>query len=197
MTGLGWMYDSDLPLLSLTFARDLTARQLLERMGADQATVAERDQETFHDDFGEILYDDDAHVVSAGRYGRWAWVWEHASWLCVDDDDLVSDVSTGTAALVLHANEKPMVEFRYAEDGQLVTAINTVLSLAPKDRTGNDPHRFDPQLFALGADPDRDETGPLGLRGLFYRLAETLGMGIPSDLYGEHTLSARLRSRPY
>jgi hypothetical protein len=197
VTGLSWMYGSDLPLLSLTFARDLTARQLLERMGADHATIAERDQEAFYDDLGDILFDEDANVVSAGRYGQWAWVWEHASWLCVEDDDLVGNASIGTAALVLNANEKPMVEFRYAEDGQLVTWINTVLGLAPKDRAGIDPHRFDSRLLALGAAPGRDETGPLGLRGLFYRLVESLGAGVPSDLHGDETLSARLRSRQH
>ncbi|QMU73425.1 DUF6461 domain-containing protein [Streptacidiphilus sp. P02-A3a] len=195
MTGLGWMYDGDLPLLSLTFARGLTAGQLLERMGADPATIAGRDREAFYADFGDIVFDDDANVVSAGRCGQWAWVWEHAGWLCVEDGDLVRNASIGTAALVLNANEKPMVEFGYAEDGRLVTAFNTILGLAPRDRTGSDPHRFDAELLALGADPDRDETGPLGLRGLFLGLAESLGVGIPGDLHGAETLSARLRPR--
>ncbi|MES9602382.1 hypothetical protein [Actinomadura sp. NPDC000929] len=70
MTGLAWMDGRDLPLLSLTFARDLTPRQLLERMGgADPVTLAVRDQDDFYDDYGDARDDEDAYVVSAGRYG--------------------------------------------------------------------------------------------------------------------------------
>lgn len=72
----------------------------------------------------------------------------------------------GTTAVVLHTNEQPMVEFRYAEDGRLVTGINTLLSLRPEDRTGSEPHRFDAPLRALEADPDSGDYGPLGPRGL-------------------------------
>lgn len=194
MAGLDWMYGRDLPLLSLTFARDLTAWQLLERMGADPATLALREQDDFHEEFGDVLYDNGAYVVSAGQYGPWAWAWEHGSWLCVQDKDLVRRVSVGTTGLVLHANEKPLVDFRYAEDGQLITGIHTLLSLRPEDRTGRDPHRFDTELLALGADPEHREYGPLGIRGIFYRLAEGLGVGVPrADLNTHPVVSARLR----
>ncbi|WP_329491672.1 DUF6461 domain-containing protein [Kitasatospora sp. NBC_01246] len=197
MSGLSWMYGTDLPLLSVTFARDLTARGLLERMGADPDTLAERTQEEFRDEFDDLLYEDDAYVVTAGRYGAWAWVWEHGSWLCVEDEELLGELSTGTAALSLHANEKPLVDFRYAEDGQLVTGLHTLLGIEPRHRTGRDPHRFDAELRALGACPDTGETGPLGMRGLFYRLAEGLGAGVdPADLSGGAVLSAQLRPRP-
>ncbi|MES9602381.1 hypothetical protein [Actinomadura sp. NPDC000929] len=81
---------------------------------------------------------------------------EYASCLCVEDDGLLPRVSTQTAAATLQANEKPMVEFRYAEDGHLVTGINTLLSLRPDDRFGSDPHRFDSRLRDLGADPDHN-----------------------------------------
>ncbi|MFD7412162.1 DUF6461 domain-containing protein [Kitasatospora purpeofusca] len=197
MSGLGWMYGRDLPLVSVTFARDLTPRRLLERMGADPVTLAERSGAEFHEDFGDILFEDDAYVVTAGRYGSWAWAWEHGSWLCVEGDELLDAVSDGTAALALHANEKPMVEFRYAENGRLVTALNTLRGIGPEHRSGHDPHRFDPELRALGALPDTEETGPLGLRGLFYRLAEGLGVGMDqADLHTGKALSARLRPRP-
>ncbi|MFI0446606.1 DUF6461 domain-containing protein [Actinomadura sp. 6N118] len=196
MAGLAWMYGRDLPLLSLTFARDLTAWQLLNRMGVDSATLAMRDQDIFLDEFGDMLYDDGAYVVSAGRYGSWAWAWEHGSWLCIEDDDLVRRVSARTTAVVLHANEKAMAEFLYAEDGQLSVGINTLLSLRPEDRLGSDPHRLDTELRALGADPDRGEYGPLGLRGLFYRLVENFGVGLPrEDLNKNPVLSGRLKPR--
>jgi hypothetical protein len=194
MAGLDWMYGRDLPLLSLTVARDLTVWQLLERMGADPATLALREQEVFLEEFADILYDDDAYVVSAGQYGEWAWAWEHGSWLCVKDEDLVRRVSVGTIGMVVHANEKPLVKFRYAEDGQLITGISSLRSLRPEDRTGRDPHRFDTKLLALGADPEHTEYGPLGMRGIFYRLAEDLGVGLPrEDLTTHPVVSAQLR----
>ncbi|MEU9418332.1 DUF6461 domain-containing protein [Streptomyces sp. NPDC048272] len=144
-----------------------------------------------------MLYEDDAYVVTAGRYGSWVWVWEHGSWLCVEDDDLLGELSAGTAALSLHVNEKPLVDFRYAENGQLVTGLHTLLGIEPQHRTGQDPHRFDSELRALGAQPDTGETGPLGMRGLFYRLTEGLGAGLDqADLHAETVLSARLRPHP-
>ncbi|MHA6763757.1 DUF6461 domain-containing protein [Streptacidiphilus sp. PAMC 29251] len=194
MSGLDWMFGQDLPLLSLTFARDLTPGQLLERMGADPATLAERDRRAYDQEFGDLVYDDDGYVVLAGRYGSWAWAWEEASWRCVEDDRLVCAVSEQTSAVVLHTNEKPMVDFRYAENGRLVTGINTMLSLTPGDRTGSHIHRFDPELRALGADPDQGEAGPLGERELFFRLLEGLGIGLPhADLMTNPAYSARLR----
>jgi hypothetical protein len=194
MPGLDWVYGRDLPLLSLTFARDLTARELLERMGADPETVAVRSQDDFHDEFGDLLYADDAYVVSAGREGEWAW--EHSSWQCAVDERLLLEVSAGTAALVLHADEKPMVEFRYAEDGRVITGIHTLGGLGPEHRVGSDPLRFEAGLDALGADPGHEEYGPLGPRGLFHRLAEGLGVALPQDaLVTRPVLSAQLIPR--
>lgn len=190
--GLGWMYGRDLPLLSITFARQINARELLERMGVDQSTVAVREQDDFHYELGGLLYTSDGYV-SAGHYGSWAWAWEHSSWKCIEDRGLVLRASVGTAALVLHAGGKPAVVFRYAEDGRLITGLDTMTSLAPADRTGSDPHRFDTEMHALGAQPEEHEYGPLGPRGMFYRLAENLGVGVPLDDLNERpVLSGRL-----
>ncbi|NUU22235.1 MAG: hypothetical protein HOV68_12090 [Streptomycetaceae bacterium] len=189
------MYARDLPLLSLTFAHGLTPSELLARMGADPDTVAVRDRRAFDAEFGPMLFDDDAYVVVAGRCGEWAWAEEPGSWRCVDDDDLVRRASEGTRALVLHTNEKPMFEFRYAEDGRLVTGICTLLSMRASDRSGCDPHRFDADMRAAGADPEASEYGPLGHRGLFFRLAENLGVGVPEAGFGSGEVSGRLRGR--
>ena len=199
MSGLGWMYGADLPLLSLTFARDISARELLERMGAEPGDIAIRSQREFADEFGDVLFEDDCSVVSTGRYGEWALAREHSSWRCVESEQLVRDVAAGTAALVVHANEKPMVEIRYAEEGHLVTGINTLFGLGPDGRTGAVPGKFDPALQSLGADlrnPRGTDYGPLGLRGLFFRLAEELGVGIPhADLTENPVLCAELEPR--
>ncbi|WP_155980772.1 DUF6461 domain-containing protein [Nocardia sp. CNY236] len=187
--GLGWMYGRDLPLLNLTFARQINARELLERMGVDRNTVAVRGPDDFHYELGGLLYEDGGYVVSAGHYRSWAWAWEEGSWKCMQDRGLVLRASIGTAALVLYANPK-LVGFHYAEDGRLVTGFGN--SLAPADRTGSDPHRFDTEMQTLGARPEEDEYGPLGSLGLFYRLAENLGVGVPEDLHERPVLSGRL-----
>ncbi|MGA5194115.1 DUF6461 domain-containing protein [Streptomyces exfoliatus] len=195
MTGLGWMFGKDLPLVSLTFARGLTALQLLERMGADAASVAVRDQDEFHDEFGSRLFEMDAYVVSAGRWGDWAWAWEHASCRCVEDTRLISDVSKGTAAVVLHFSEGPAT-FWYAEDGQLLTAFSSEASPGLEDLIGGAPSRFDSELRNHGADPEAREYGPLSPRALFLRLAEGLGVGLAhDDLDTAPLLSAQLTAR--
>lgn len=55
----------------------------------------------------------------------------------------------------------------YAEYRRLFTGMFNLQSLRPADRIGDDPQRFDLELRALGADLDRDDPGPLGIRGLF------------------------------
>ncbi|GAA0968241.1 DUF6461 domain-containing protein [Actinocorallia libanotica] len=198
--GLGWMYGRDLPLLSLTFARGLTPNQLLDRMGADPDTVAVRDRRTFDRDFEDLLLDEDGYVVQAGRHGAWSWAWEEGSRRCVEDRDLILRVSAGTEALVLHKNEKTMVDFRYARDGRLVTGINTLCGITADGRSGSSPDHFVARMRELGADPDNapgpgiDEYGPLGCSGLFYRLAEDLGVVLPhEDLVTHPSLNGRLR----
>ncbi|WP_433725945.1 DUF6461 domain-containing protein [Nocardia sp. CA-129566] len=188
--GLGWMYDTDLPLVNLTFARQINAQELLERMGVDHNTVAVRGPNDFRNELGGLLYADDGYVVSAGHYRSWAWAWEHGSWKGIQDQGMVLRASIGTAALELHASEKPGEVFRYAEDGRLITGLDTTNSFA---RTGSDPHRFDTEMQALGARPEEDEYGPLGSLGMFYRLAENLGVGVPlDDLNNRPVLSGRL-----
>ncbi|MEV4123748.1 DUF6461 domain-containing protein [Nocardia sp. NPDC049707] len=176
--GLGWMYGRDLPLVSLTFARQINARELLERMGVDQNTVAVRGLDDFHYELGNLLYTSDGYVVTAGHYRSWAWVEEHGSWKSLHDRGLLLRASIGTAALELHATMKPGAVFRYAEHGRLITGLDTTDIFR---QTGSDPHRFDTELQALGARPEEGEYGLSGSLGMFYRLAENLGVGVPEE----------------
>jgi hypothetical protein len=172
------MYDRDLPLVNLTFARQINARELLERMGVDRNTVAVRGLDDFHNELGGLLDTYDGYVVSAGHYRSWAWVWENSTWKSMYDRGLLLRASIGTAALELHATAKPGAVFRYAEDGRLVTGLDTMDTFV---RTGSDPHRFDTEMQALGTRPEEYEYGPLGSLGMFYRLAENLGVGVPEE----------------
>ncbi|MFD6162278.1 DUF6461 domain-containing protein [Nocardia sp. NPDC060256] len=173
--GLGWLYDRNLPLVGLTFARQINARELLERMGVDRDTVAVRGMDDFHYELGGVLYERDGYVVTAGHYRSWAWAQEHGSWKSREDRGLVLRASIGTAALELHATMKPGSVFGYAENGHLITGLDTTDLFT---RTGSDPHRFDTEIQAVGARPEEHEYGPRGSLGLFYRLAENLGVGV-------------------
>ncbi|WP_141693578.1 DUF6461 domain-containing protein [Streptomyces sp. PTY087I2] len=178
----------------MTFVKGITASQLLERMGADPASVAVRDQEDFHDEFGDLLYEADAYVVSAGQWGDWAWVWEHSSWRCFDDPQLIRDISTGSVGVFLAWGEGP-AEFMYAEDGQLLSAFSRYATTGLRDLVGGSPSRFDSELRKHGADPDTGDYGPLVSRELYLRLAEEVGVGLAeNDLFTEPVLSAYLTS---
>ncbi|WP_460723195.1 DUF6461 domain-containing protein [Nocardia heshunensis] len=178
-------------MVNITFARQINARELLERMGVDRNTVAVRGPDEFRDELGGLLYAADGYVVSAGHYRSWAWAWEHGSWKGLEDRRLVLRASIGTAALALHSNEKPGAVFRYAENGRLVTELSTTDGFA---RTGIEPHRFDTEMQAFGARPEECEYGPSrSSLGMFYRLAENLGAGLPvADLNDRPVLSGRL-----
>ncbi|MEU9609714.1 DUF6461 domain-containing protein [Streptomyces sp. NPDC048057] len=192
VTGLGWMVGKDLPFVSLTFVKGITALQLLERMGVDASTVAVRDQDDFLDEFGSVLYEGDAYVVSAGQWDDWAWVWEHSSWRCFEDRQLLGRLSTGSAAVFLAWSEGP-AEFMYAEDGQLLSAFSWYATTELTDLVGGSPSRFDSELRKHGADPDAGDYGPLTPRDLYLRLAEGVGVGVDyNDLLTEPVLSAQL-----
>ncbi|MFJ8041838.1 DUF6461 domain-containing protein [Kitasatospora sp. NPDC096147] len=176
MSGLRWLVESDLSGFSLVFGHGLTAPQLLSRMGAYSGTLALRDEETFFEDFEEELHDPDGHVVTAGRYGEWAWAWEHYGPRRWGNEEALAAVSVGTAALVLTSNAKAHRTFRYAEDGRrLACADNLDLD------AGTDLDHFRTELLALGVDPDRPEDGPVSGLSLAVRLAEGLGIDLPPD----------------
>lgn len=97
MTGLGWLYGRDMPLICLTFARAMAPDELLRRMGVDPSTIALRTPSEFDREFRGQHGHLDGEVVEAGTYGSWAWASEENSWRCVEDDGLVRRASVGTA----------------------------------------------------------------------------------------------------
>ncbi|MET9776581.1 DUF6461 domain-containing protein [Streptomyces sp. NPDC006367] len=153
--GLDLLRGGDFPFYTLTFVRDLPPAELLARMGVDPETLALRDAVDLSDDLGDDLFDDEEPVVTSGIDGAWTWAWEQGGMHGLDEG-ILSRVSAGTEAVVLHHNEKPMHWFTYAVGGEVVVGFHTLQAIEP---TGQDPARLDDAMRPLGLVPG--EVAPL------------------------------------
>ncbi|MFF2525247.1 DUF6461 domain-containing protein [Streptomyces liangshanensis] len=134
---------------TVTFVRNLAPVELLTRMGVDPETLALRDVTDLSDDLGEDLFDDEEPVVISGIDGSWTWAWEQGGVHGLDER-IVSRVSAGTEAVVLHHNEKPMHWFTYAVDGEVIVDFHTLQAIEP---TGQDPAGLAGAMRPLGLVP--------------------------------------------
>ncbi|MEV5318368.1 DUF6461 domain-containing protein [Streptomyces sp. NPDC052687] len=149
--GLDVFRQGDFPIYTLTFVRDLSPAELLTRMGVDPETLALRDAVDLEDDWGDDLFDDEEPVVTSGIDGSWTWAWEQGGMHGLDEG-ILSRVSAGTEAVVLHYNEKPMHWFKYAVDGGIIVDFHTLQAIEP---AGQDPARLDDVMRPLGLVPGR------------------------------------------
>ncbi|MGW2559279.1 DUF6461 domain-containing protein [Streptomyces sp. NPDC001514] len=147
------LFRGDVPIYMLTFAKDLSPRELLTRMGVDPDTLALRDVIDLDDDFGDTLLDEDEPVVTTGTDGAWTWAWEQGGSHGLDER-ILSAVSRGTEAVALYYNEKPMHWFKYAVDGDIIVDFHT---LQPIEPTGLDPQRLDKFMRPLGLIPGQPD----------------------------------------
>ncbi|MGW7433215.1 DUF6461 domain-containing protein [Streptomyces sp. NPDC054861] len=146
---------TDIPIYTVTFAKDLSPTELLNRMGVDPETLALRNVVDLEDEFGDTLLDEDEPVVTTGSDGLWTWAWEQGGIHGLDEGVLYR-VSQGTEAVALHDNEKPMHWFKYAVGGGIVVDFHT---LQPIEPTGLDPHRLEAFMCPLGLIPG--ESAPM------------------------------------
>ncbi|MFB7462884.1 DUF6461 domain-containing protein [Streptomyces sp. NPDC056224] len=149
--GLDLFREGDFPFFTLTFVRGVAPAEVLSRMGVDPSTLALRDATDLSDDFDDDFLDDDEPVVTTGTDGPWTWAWEQGGMHGLDER-ILQAVSTGTEAVVLHYNEKPMHWFKYAVNGETVVDFHTLQELEP---TGQDPTRLDEHMRPLGLVPGR------------------------------------------
>ncbi|MFD7324166.1 DUF6461 domain-containing protein [Streptomyces sp. NPDC059875] len=144
-------FRGDVPIYTLTFAKDVSPTELLTRMGVDPDTLALRDPQDLVADFGDTLLDEDEPVVTTGTDGAWTWAWEQGGSHGLDER-ILSRVSRGTEAVALSYNEKPVHWFTFAIDGDVIVDFHT---LQPIDPTGRAPHRLDDFMRPLGLIPGR------------------------------------------
>lgn len=186
--GLQLFRDGDFPIYTVTFARGLDPSEMLSRMGVDPATLALRDGTDLTDDFGDDVYDDEEPVVTTGVEGSWTWAWEQGGAHGLDARILTA-VSAGTEAVVVHCNEKPMHWFTYAVDGRVAVDFHTLSGIEP---VGDDPTRLDPHMRPLGLVPGR--VAPLHSILSLMENAFGVGLRLPED--DDPRPSGRLRPLP-
>lgn len=147
--GLDVFREGDFPIYTLTFVRDLSPAELLTRMGVDPETLALRDAVDLSDDLGDDLFDDEEPVVTCGIDGSWTWAWEQGGVHGLEER-ILSHVSVGTEAVVVHYNEKPIHWFKYAIGGEIIVDFHTLQAIEP---VGQDPARLENAMRPLGLIP--------------------------------------------
>ncbi len=147
--GLDVFREGDFPIYTLTFVRDLSPAELLTRMGVDPETLALRDAVDLSDDLGDDLFDDEEPVVTCGIDGSWTWAWEQGGVHGLEER-ILSHVSVGTEAVVVHYNEKPIHWFKYAIGGEIIVDFHTLQAIEP---VGQDPARLESAMRPLGLIP--------------------------------------------
>ncbi len=187
--GLDLFRKGDFPIYTLTFVRDLRPAELLTRMGVDPETLGLRGATDLWDDFGDDLFDDEEPVVTSNVDGSWTWAWEQGGMHGLDER-ILSRVSTGTEAVVLHYNEKPMHWFKYAVGGEVVVDFHTLQAIEP---TGQDPARLDDVMRPLGLVPGR--VAPQHSVLALVEDAFDIRLRHPDEV-GEQRWSGRLRPLP-
>lgn len=180
--GLDFLRHRDLPFYTLTFARDLTAAQLLARMGADPETVAVRDRRQLSLDLGDLLSNENEPVVTTGSSGPWSWAWEQAGVHGLTTR-ILQAVSAGTEAVVLHHNPEAYV-FTHACDGVVSSTFNT-LQRDPPATTDAHLRQHLPVLARSSDDP----------HSVLTLLEDAFGLQLTRDSATvQPNLSGRLRS---
>ncbi|WP_331733643.1 DUF6461 domain-containing protein (plasmid) [Embleya sp. NBC_00888] len=117
-------------------------------------------------------------MIRAGTCGKWAWAHEESTSRSADPE-VTRAVSAGTLALSLYHDLRSMTALTCAENGTLVTAINTWRRPPPSGHAGSRPAMFDADVTALGADPHAPTVGTTDPVELFFGLAETrFGVGL-------------------
>ncbi|MFJ3306903.1 DUF6461 domain-containing protein [Streptomyces sp. NPDC086549] len=181
-------FRGDVPIYTLTFAKQVSPEELLTRMGADPDSVVWRDVKSLHDEYGDTLLDEDEPVVTTGIDGAWTWAWEQGGMHGLDERILCA-VSEGTEAVVLHYNEKPMYWFKYAVDGDVLVDFHT---LGPLELTGPTPQQLDEAMQPLGLVPGQ----PVPLHNVL-SLAETaFGLRVTPAEDDEERWSGNLLALP-
>ncbi|MGC0418000.1 DUF6461 domain-containing protein [Embleya sp. AB8] len=161
--GVEWLEESTFDVgYCVTFARGLSAVELLRRMGCDVATAAMKSPidanhwiEDIADELGHQAVADREWVIRAGEADGWAFAVEDGGVRGIDSEVLAA-VSAGTVAMSTYRSINAENLFIYAEFGSLLCGFDT-----PLDRWGDEPDRLVPQLIQAGlllpdgADPDR------------------------------------------
>ncbi|MFE3206182.1 DUF6461 domain-containing protein [Embleya sp. NPDC059237] len=148
-----WLQDSYFVEFGycVTFARGLSAMELLECMGCDVTRAARKSVidanhwiEDVAEELGPRAVAGRERVIRAGEADGWAFAVEDAGTRGTHHDVLAA-VSAGTVALSTFENINALTMFHYADAGDVVCGFDR-----PQDRWGSDPDRLVPHLTRAG-----------------------------------------------
>jgi hypothetical protein len=181
---LQWLPTAYPETFALTFARRVSARELLLRLGCppDSLTLLTRDDAEEQ----ELEDPDTGHVVRAGEHGSWAWAIQ--MWgTRILAADVLGAVSAGTEAVVLVNSSLPW--FAYVADGGEVCSFDAGM---PHLRYGSDPDRFLPLMAEAGILSGPDQPGDRPVLAML-RLAElAFSLSLPKDAVESQETAAGL-----
>lgn len=183
-----WLQDSCFTEFGycVTFARGLSARELLRRMGCDVTRTARKSVidanhwiEDVAEEFGRAAVAGREGVIRAGEADGWAFAFEDAGSRGTHRDVLAA-VSAGTVALSTFENINALTMFHYAQAGDVVCGFDR-----PPDRWGSDPDRLVPHLTRAGlllADGTQPDLGIDERQRLLHRIMHTeFGTTLPRE----------------
>ncbi|WP_436771343.1 DUF6461 domain-containing protein [Yinghuangia sp. YIM S09857] len=171
----------------VTFARGMSAVELLRRLGCDVATTAMKTRidanhwiEDLADEEGhEAVIADKEWVIRAGEAGGWAFAVEDGG-IRGTDRDVLAAVSTNTVALSTMVNVNAVTVLSYAVAGVLVCQYES-----PVNRWGSDPDRMVPELTRAGILLPDGAAADLGVgeeqRRTLRMLHAEFGLTLPRD----------------
>lgn len=170
---LQWLPTAYPETFALTFARGVSGRELLLRLGCPQDSLSLLTRDEAEEQ--ELENPDAGHIVRAGEHGSWAWsiqLWGAR----ILDENVLGEVSAGAEAVALVSSSLPW--FAYAADGGEVCSFDVGM---PWLRYGSDPDRFLPLMGEAGvlSGPDQPPVRPVLA---MLRLAElAFSLSLPKD----------------
>ncbi|MEU1723318.1 DUF6461 domain-containing protein [Nonomuraea sp. NPDC005692] len=180
----------------VSFARSLTPREALTRLGAGPDDIEQVTFDGLQERTMECI--DVANLRSEGDY---VGALETAGWTVlvqlwtgsVAFNRLLPSLSRGTKVVSINRNLHADDYFTYAIDGELITHFN---QLSPQARMGSEPDRLFLEMWEVGLDPNHEWEGP-GLHAPFQRsfaLAKKLtGVAFSQSMLDMRFLAAVIR----
>lgn len=195
--GLEWLADSTFDGgYCVTFARGLSAVEILRRLGCDVSTTDMKNQvdanhwiEDLADESGHHVVADKDQVIRAGESDGWAFAVDGG--IRGMDDEALASVSVGTVAVSTMVGANAVTVFGYAEAGLLVCQYE-----APDHRWGADPDRLVPELTRAGILLPGGEPAELGVgeeqRRTLRMMHAEFGLVLPRDVIEHGELLAAM-----
>ncbi|MEV3987162.1 DUF6461 domain-containing protein [Nonomuraea sp. NPDC049758] len=150
----------------VSFARSLTPREALTRLGAGPGDIEQVTFDGLQERTVECIDADDLRSDYVGALETAGWTVLVQLWTGSGAFNcLLPALSQGTEVVSISRNLHADDSFTYAIDGEEITCFN---QLSPHARMGSEPDRLFLEMWEVGLDPNHEWEGP-GLHAPFQR----------------------------